>query len=92
MGSMKQSVRINCDVNCIFNFDGVDYQGVIKNVSVSGVLLKLNNEIQNSILPGSKCGLMLGSNPDSSHIKYNCKVIRLDAELIGVQLLGLNQN
>jgi len=87
---MLKSDRIVCEAKCILNFDGLDFQGVIKNISLSGALIMLNKKIPHSIHPGDTCDLMFCSNPDLYPVKYTSKVIRLDSKIIGVQFLELN--
>jgi hypothetical protein len=82
--------RIVCEAKCILSFEGLDFQGVIENLSLSGALIKLDNNIPNNIRPGDNCDLMLCSNPDLYPVKYTSKVIRVDSAIIGVQFLELN--
>ena len=89
MDKMGQSKRILCDAKCILNFKGLDYHGVVENVSLTGALIKLDNKIPSSMQPGDRCDLILCSNLDSCTTKYSCKVIRLDSAIIGVQFLEL---
>jgi len=90
MDKMMHSSRIVCEAKCILNFDGVDIQGVIENISLSGALIKLNNQIPDSIQPGDVCDMIFCSNPDLYPVKYTCKVIRLEPALIGIEFLELN--
>jgi len=92
MDGMGHSYRILCDAKCILNFDGFDYHGMIENVSLSGALLKLNDKMPIGMRPGDRCDLMLCDNSDYCPIKYSCKVIRIDSEIIGVQFLELGCN
>ena len=90
MGKMEKSSRFHCDAKCTFIFHGFDYEGVIENVSLSGALIKLNNEFPDGMQPGDKCSLTLSGEPDSSAVKYVCKVIRIDGASIGVQFLEID--
>lgn len=90
MGGMWKKVRINCDTKCIIHFDASEFHGVIKNLSLSGALIKLNNKIPNNIHPGDKCDLLLCSNTDLFPVRYTSKVTRVDSANIGVQFLELN--
>lgn len=89
MSITGQNYRILCDAKCILNFAGVDYQGVIENISLSGALIKLD-KIPDNMNPGDKCGLLLCSNPDFCPVNYTCKVSRLDSGIIGVQFMEIN--
>lgn len=90
MDKVVLSSRIVCEAKCILNFDGFDIQGVIENLSLSGALIKLKDKIPDSIHPGDKCDMMFCSDPDLYPVKYTCKVIRLDSEIIAIQFLELN--
>jgi len=90
MDETGQGLRYHCDAKCILIFEGFDYHGVIENVSLSGALIKLNDEIPTSMQPGDRCDLLLCSNPELCPVKYTCKVIRLDSAIIGVQFIELN--
>jgi c-di-GMP-binding flagellar brake protein YcgR len=63
---------------------------VIVNLSLTGALIELNDKISDSIQPDNVCDLMFCTNPDLYPIKYTCKVIRVDSEMIGLQFLELN--
>ena len=90
MDKIVQSSRIVCEAKCILNFDGVDYQGVIENISLTGALIKLDSDMPASIRPGDTCDMVFCSRPDVYPIKYTSKVVRLDSALIGIEFIGLN--
>lgn len=90
MSNKAQSTRIACEAKCILYFDGFDFQGVIINLSLSGALIELNEKIPDHVRPDNMCNLMICTNPDLYPIKYTCKVIRVDSEMIGLQFLELN--
>ena len=90
MDKTEQSSRIVCEAKCILNFDGVDFQGVIENISLSGALIKLNGKLPDSIQPGSMCDMVFSSNPDVYPVKYTSKVVRLDSSFVGIEFLELN--
>jgi len=90
MGKKWKDDRIPCEVKCILNVDQTIFQGVIENLSLSGALVKLNNKMSFKIHPDDMCDLVFGGNPELYPMKYICKVIRVDSEMIGVQFLELN--
>jgi c-di-GMP-binding flagellar brake protein YcgR len=90
MSNKVPKSRIVCEAKCILSFDGFDFQGVIENLSLSGALIKLNNNLPNTIHPGDNCDLMFNSDPDLYPVKYTSKVVRVDSEIIGIQFLELN--
>jgi hypothetical protein len=87
---MGKSDRIVCVAKCILNFDGVDFQGVIENISLSGALIKLNDNMPDSIRPGDTCDMIFSSNPDVYPVKYTSTLVRLDSPLVGIEFLELN--
>jgi c-di-GMP-binding flagellar brake protein YcgR len=90
MGNKWKKDRIHCEAKCILHFDAFEFQGIIKNISLSGALIMLNDTIPHTIHPGDKCDLMFCSNPDLYPVKYTSQVIRVESALIGVQFLELN--
>jgi c-di-GMP-binding flagellar brake protein YcgR len=90
MGSFWKKNRINCETKCIMHCDASEFQGVIKNISLSGALVMLNSKFPTNIHPGDTCDIMLCSNPDFCPVRYTSKVIRVDSAIIGVQFLELN--
>lgn len=91
MGKGGGSTRILCDASCILSFAGVNHQGVIENISLSGALIKLQDAIPSEIRPGDNCALILCSDPEACPIKYVCRVARCDSDHIGVQFIELDR-
>jgi hypothetical protein len=90
MSNQVPNSRIVCEAKCILTIDGLDFQGVIVNLSLSGALIKMDDQISNTIHSDDMCDLIFCANPDLYPIKYTCKVIRLDSGMIGLQFLELN--
>jgi c-di-GMP-binding flagellar brake protein YcgR len=90
MRYMVKSDRIVCEAHCILHFDGVEFQGVIENISLSGALIKLKGTLPDSIRPGATCDMIFCSNPDVFPVKYTSEVVRLDSGLIGIEFLEIN--
>lgn len=90
MDKMGISTRIHCEKMCVLNFERVNYQGVVENLSLTGALIKMRDTIPEGMKPGDNCGLMLCSNQTSCPVKYTCKVVRLDSALVAVKFLELN--
>ena len=84
------NIRIVCEAKCTLRFDGFNLKGVIKNISLSGALIELNDTVPNSIHPGDKCNLMLGTNPNIATIMYSSEVIRTGSNIIGIRFHELN--
>lgn len=90
MGAKGQSFRIHCEAVCIFSFAGKDYRGTIVNISLTGALIRLDQAIPEGVHPGGDCSLMLCGDAENCPVKYKCKIIRLDANCVGVQFFELN--
>jgi len=85
MSNKVPSPRIAIKEKCTLSFNGLDFQGVSENVSLSGALIKLNDKITNNIHPGDNCDLMFNNERHFYPIKYISKVVRVDSENIGIQ-------
>lgn len=92
MKNEGHGTRLHCETTCILNYGGINYQGTVENISLTGALIKLSGIVPDTIRPGEICGLMLCSDPDQCSVKYTCKVARIDSARIGVQFLELNCN
>jgi len=84
-----QSLRIPCNSLCLLSYQGVDYQGMIDNVSLSGALVRLQVPAPLGIRSGDECGLMLCSDPGICPVRYSCRVIRIDSDCIGLEFVEL---
>ena len=89
MGKAPSS-RIVCEARCILTFDGLDFPGVIINLSLSGALIKMDDTIPDTIGPDDLCDLIFCTNQDQYPLKYSCKVVRVETGMIGLQFLELN--
>lgn len=90
MGINGHSIRILCDALCLLHYEGINYHGVIENISLSGALIKMSGKMPEGIRPGDTCGLMLCRTPEVCPIEYNCRVVRLAPAQVGVQFLEMN--
>ena len=84
-----QSLRIPCNSLCVVSFQGIDYQGMIDNVSLSGALVCLQTSLLPGIESGDECDLMLCSDPGVCPVRYTCKVVRIDSNYIGLEFIEL---
>lgn len=88
MPKRNQGLRIPCNSLCLLFHREARYQGMIDNVSLTGVLVRLQAEPP-GIRPGDECGLMLCSDPADCPIKYTCKVVRVEDNCIGMEFVEL---
>lgn len=89
--SFTISMRILCDAKCVFVFRDQNYEGVIENISLTGALIKLS-EAAVIVNPGEECGLMLCEDADRCPVKYICRIVRCDANRVGVQFVEIDHN
>ena len=89
MGSKREHLRVNCSSPCILNYDGIGYQVLLDNISLSGALVKVGNEPPDSLYIGATVDLMLCNNTDLCPTKYACKVVRLESSDIGINFQKL---
>jgi hypothetical protein len=53
MGSKREHMRVNCNSPCILNYDGINYQVLLDNISLSGALIKTGSEPPVSLYIGA---------------------------------------
>lgn len=85
MGSKREHLRVRCESPCILNYEGINYQALLDNISLGGALVKVSDMQPERLYIGAVVNLMLCSNPDLCPTKYTCKVIRLDSPDIGIK-------
>jgi len=83
------NLRIPCNSLCLLFYRDARYQGMIENVSLTGVLVRLHADESPGIRPGEECGLMLCSDPGDCPIRYTCKVVRVDGCCVGMEFVEL---
>lgn len=89
MDKSGHSIRILCDALCILNHEGVNYQGIIENISLTGALINFKASVPVGIRPGITCGLKICSDPSICPMEYKCMVVRTDSKQIGLQFLEM---
>jgi hypothetical protein len=81
----RQGWRLGCGDKCVLRHDGKSAEGVLVDISVSGVLVSCNETFAENLHPGDNCGLYLCGDPIACPSEIECKVIRRDASRIGLQ-------
>lgn len=85
MGSKREFLRICTAAPCILNYDGINYQTLLENISLGGALVKAPNDIPNRLHVGDECGLMLCSDIDLCPTRFSCVVTRSGSLGIGIK-------
>lgn len=89
MDSKTHRLRIPCNSLCVVIYQGIEYRGMIENVSLTGTLVCLQDFMPPGIQVGDECGLLLCSDPSNCPARYTCRVIRVDSGCIGLEFVEL---
>ncbi len=85
MKSDKHDFRKKTDSHCLLmGLDGVTYQALLGDLSVTGALITLSEKAPNGLNIGEMCGLMLSDNPKLSSAKYTGRIVTLDSDSVGI--------
>jgi hypothetical protein len=75
-------------MNCILmELDGSTYHALLENISLGGALIKVNEDVPNSLQVGAECTLVLCSDSGSCSSKHLCRVARCNFANMGIQFL-----
>jgi hypothetical protein len=83
MAEQRRDVRKKCNQKCVLNFADLHFFAELKDISISGVLLRPDNRI-GSIHVGDKCFVGMGGDPPH---KLLCEVVRIDGSNIGMKIV-----
>ncbi|MDD2580847.1 MAG: hypothetical protein PHR66_02520 [Desulfuromonadaceae bacterium] len=85
MKSDKDDSGIKTGSHCLLmGLDGVTYQALLGNFSLTGALIKISGDIPNGLHVGEMCGLMLSENTQLSSAKYTGKIVEIDSNRVGI--------
>ena len=85
MKSENHDLGIKTDSHCLLmGLDGVTYQALLGDISLTGALIKLSDNVPNGLHVGEMCGLMFSNNFNMSSEKHTGKIVRLDSGSVGV--------
>lgn len=87
MGEKRWHQRVNCAEKCFLYCANTAYSGAILNISISGVLIKLNGYTPVKIGPGDSCNLILSNDPSNAFFRYKVRIARVNPEGMGLQIL-----
>ena len=81
----RHNIRTKSDLHClIMGLDGVTYQALLGDLSLTGALIKMSDNIPHGLHVGEMCGLMFSNNFNMSSEKHTGKIVRLDSGSVGV--------
>lgn len=89
MGSRREYSRVKIESPCLINFNDSIFRVQLDNISISGALLRVNDDELSSLDIGDSVSLMLCTNPNLCPAKYPCKVIWFDSSNIGVKFQNM---
>ena len=85
MKNENHDFGIKKDSHCLLKgLDGVTYQALLGDLSLTGALIKLSDNAPNGLHVGEMCGLMLSDNPKLSSAKFTGRIIELDSGSVGI--------
>jgi c-di-GMP-binding flagellar brake protein YcgR len=85
MKSEIHDFRIKSDSHCLLmGLDGVTYKALLGDLSLTGALIRLSDNVPNGLHVGEMCGLMLSDNPKLSSAKYTGRIVKLESDSVGI--------
>jgi hypothetical protein len=89
MGEQRSHTRVEGgSSNCILmELDGSTYHALLENISLGGALIKIDENVPNSVQIGDECTLLLCSDSGSCSSKHFCRVVRCNFANMGIQFL-----
>jgi hypothetical protein len=85
--STRNGIRIDCVSKCVLQHKGVTYPCLLKDISISGVLICGIDFPPSTIQIGDVCGFFLCSDPKVCSIEYASRVTRLGSADIALNFL-----
>ncbi len=89
MRNKRHGLRAKCFEKCLLNLNGVNYQCVLGNISISGAVVSCEGTVP-EVSPGSSCGLHLCSNLAVCPKEYRCQITRVAPSEIGLRFVNMS--
>jgi len=84
MTNMRSDQRITYVSNSLLKINGVSYHCYLENISTTGALLEINENIDDTIQIDDVCSLdVLLLSP----VKYSCKVVHVGNNKVGLKFI-----
>lgn len=85
MKNESNNFSISRGSHCLLmGLDGVTYQALLGNLSLTGALIKLSDNNPNGLHVGEMCGLMLNDKTKLSSAKFTGRIVELDSGSVGI--------
>ena len=85
MESEKDNFRIKSDSQCLLmGIDGVIYEALLGDLSSTGALINMSNNVPHGLHVGEMCGLVFSENPNRSSSKHTGLIVKLDSGSVGI--------
>ncbi len=81
----RQGWRLVCGDKCVLHRNGMNTECVLLDISVSGVLVKCDEEFAETLQPGDTCSIFLCGDPLVCQSEVVCTVVRRDENRIGLR-------
>lgn len=88
--SARNGIRVSCDDKCVLSYNGINYQCMLENISISGALVCERDFPPVAIRVGDSCGLLLCTDPALCPGKYTSRVTRLAPSRIALHFTALD--
>ena len=87
MDDLRRYHRITCDAKCILYHAHSKFSGMILNISLSGVAVRIHDSQADPMKVGEPCSLILCSNPSICTYRYPVQIARVGTQVIGLQFV-----
>jgi hypothetical protein len=85
METEKHDFNNKSDLHCLLmGLDGVTYQALLGDLSLTGALIKIRDNVPNGLHVGEMCGLVLSDNPNLSSSKHTGTIVTLDPDFVRI--------
>ena len=85
----RKGLRVGCNDKCLLHYNGITYQCLLENISISGALLLVCDLPPATIHLGDTCGLLLCTDPTVCPGEYKSRVTRLGPSRIALRFLDV---
>ncbi|MBW4056806.1 MAG: PilZ domain-containing protein [Proteobacteria bacterium] len=85
MESTRHNLRIKGDSHCLLTTcNGITYHARLVNLSLSGALVDIDNNISYDLHLEDTCELTLSETPNTSSTKFTGIIVRLESDVVGI--------
>lgn len=81
----RQGWRLECGDKCVLRYCGRNIDSILVDISISGILVRCDDQAIEGIHVGDSCGVYLCGDPQVCTSEVSCLVVRKDSDRIGLQ-------